>query len=505
MWLRTVAAALGWLASGVALDAHAAPPAVDFDIPAGSLVDSLDQFGEQSGLQVVYDFALIGDRHASAIVGVMPPREALDRFLAGSGLAWSFVNDGTVVLRPAVAQRAQARRTARTRAPRLDDQGNALTGITVVGSSHGALPNKPSAASFGLDKSVLATPRSVSLVSVETIDLLGLSAVEDLVRVVPGVYTTTRWGIQGSIDVRNVPADTYFRGMKRLNLQGHGRSVLAAMETIEIVKGPPSPIFGMGKIGGYTNMVPKSVRAAERRLSHRAAGLRPGDRGLVRKIAKCRSVSADRCRFEHEQGGYYLYGLFEDSDTFIERVPVGQRVLQGAVSRRRRDRRVSARSGRELAALAHGRRIDRPLHAGARGHGALHARRCRSWTSTRTTTAGSAISKCTRARPCEGASLRATRRCGSTSRGRRARTALPLPLEELPSVAGIPQSLYDYLVAAPGGGPDRPAARAGTGRTDADLGLRPGRVRARSAHRRVRHARSAPRRVRSSGTCRRTS
>ena len=49
--------------------------------------------------------------------------------------------------------------------------------------------------------------------------------------------------------------------MKRLTLQGHGRSVLAAMDTIEIVGGPTSPIYGMGKIGGYVNVVPKSGRA----------------------------------------------------------------------------------------------------------------------------------------------------------------------------------------------------------------------------------------------------
>ena len=39
--------------------------------------------------------------------------------------------------------------------------------------------------------------------------------------------------------------------------------MLAAMDTIEVVKGPPSPIYGMGKIGGYTNMVPKAGRAAK--------------------------------------------------------------------------------------------------------------------------------------------------------------------------------------------------------------------------------------------------
>jgi iron complex outermembrane receptor protein len=314
----------------LSLVARAAPPAVEFDIPAGALADSLDQFGEQSGLQVVYDFGLIGDRGASAVVGTMPPREALDRFLAGSGLAWSFVNDGTVVLRRAAVERAPPRRSPRDGAPHFDGEGNALTGLTVVASAYGALPAKPTGAS-GFEKSALATPRSVSLVSVETIDLLGLSAVEDLVRVVPGVFTTTRWGIQGSIDIRNVPADTYFRGMKRLNLQGHGRSVLAAMETIEVVKGPPPPIYGMGKIGGYTNMVPKSMRAAN-------GGYLSAPQGFAQAI----SGSYDRTEMsfgvggplplEHEQGGYYVYGLFEDSGTFIEQVPVGQRVLQGAVS-----------------------------------------------------------------------------------------------------------------------------------------------------------------------------
>ena len=100
----------------LSFEARGATPAVEFDIPAGTLVDSLDQFGEQSGLQVVYDFGEIGDRSAAAVVGTMPPREALDRFLAGSGLAWSFVNDGTVVLRRAAVERAPPRRSAARRA-----------------------------------------------------------------------------------------------------------------------------------------------------------------------------------------------------------------------------------------------------------------------------------------------------------------------------------------------------------------------------------------------------
>jgi len=87
------------------------------------------------------------------------------------------------------------------------------------------LPNAPSTSAFGFSKQLIETPRSVSSVSSETIELFGLSAVEDLVRLVPSTFTTTRFGIQGSVDVRNVPADFHFRGMKRLSRQGHGRSV----------------------------------------------------------------------------------------------------------------------------------------------------------------------------------------------------------------------------------------------------------------------------------------
>ena len=193
------------------------------------------------------------------------------------------------------------------------------------------LPNAPSNSSFGFDKPLLETPRSVSVISEQTIDLFGLSAVEDLVKVVPGVYTTTRFGIQGGVDIRNVPADTYFRGMKRLNLQGHGRSVLAAMDTIEIVKGPPSPIYGMGKIGGYTNMVPKSGRAAEGGYLARPVGFASGITGAYGRRESSFGLGGP-LPLSGRDGGYYVYALAEESGTFAEQVDVGQRVVQAATA-----------------------------------------------------------------------------------------------------------------------------------------------------------------------------
>jgi outer membrane receptor protein involved in Fe transport len=194
--------------------------------------------------------------------------------------------------------------------------------IVVTADPNRILPNAPSESSFGFNKPLLETPRSISIISEETIDLFGLSAVEDLVKVVPGVFTTTRFGIQGGIDVRNVAADTYFRGMKRLNLQGHGRSVLAAMDTIEVIKGPPSPIYGMGKIGGYTNMVPKAGRAAEGGYLDRPQGFASGISGSYERAESSFGIGGP-LGFDARQGGYYVYGLAEESETFAEQVDVG--------------------------------------------------------------------------------------------------------------------------------------------------------------------------------------
>lgn len=193
------------------------------------------------------------------------------------------------------------------------------------------LPNRETESVFGFNKSMQDTPRSVSYVSGEVIDKFALSAVEDLVRVVPGVFTVTRFGIQGGIDVRNVPADTYFRGMKRINLQGHGRSVLAAMDSIEVVKGPPSPIYGMGKIGGYTNMVPKVGKAKTGGYLRENEGVFQVIGGSYGKLETSAGLGGP-LKMGNKKGGFYVYGLYEHSDSFVRDVSVEQKILQGAVS-----------------------------------------------------------------------------------------------------------------------------------------------------------------------------
>jgi outer membrane receptor protein involved in Fe transport len=249
--------------------------------------------------------------------------------------------------------------------------------------------------------------------------------------------------------------------MKRLNLQGHGRSVLAAMETIEVVKGPPSPIYGMGKIGGYTNMVPRSVRAANGSYLSSPEGFVQGVSGSFDRSEMSFGVGGP-LPLEAKQAGYYVYGLFEDSGSYIERVPIDQGVLQAAISvddfagklrletgvNLQRSRTAGALIGRFTQDLADTGRYIRgsPLvELDANGNGRIGYLEMY---------AGSPV-------------------LGSVSSGNQALRqfwAWPthpdgsyVPLEEFASVPGIPQAMYDYLVAHPEADPSGLLRAAGPG------------------------------------------
>jgi outer membrane receptor protein involved in Fe transport len=192
------------------------------------------------------------------------------------------------------------------------------------------LPNKDSQSSFGFTKSILDTPRSVDYLSSQEIELLGITNVEDLMRAIPGVDTNFRYGLQGGVWVRGVVGDTYWRGMKELTQLGTTRTTFDGMDSIEIVKGPPAPIYGMGKIGGYTNYVPKAGRSATGAYLTKPEGFIEANVGSYQDYQTSFGIGGP-FNPGGKQGGYYIYGLVEDGNTFVELVPTRQKILQGSV------------------------------------------------------------------------------------------------------------------------------------------------------------------------------
>src|SRR5690348_10384856 len=97
------------VALGTATAVLAAPPSSgadtsthSFHISAGPLADAFHQFIAQSGLQVLYDPALVEGHAAARIDSVSTSRAVLDALLRNTGLTYEFTDSGTVVIKRAL-------------------------------------------------------------------------------------------------------------------------------------------------------------------------------------------------------------------------------------------------------------------------------------------------------------------------------------------------------------------------------------------------------------------
>ena len=118
-------------------------------------------------------------------------------------------------------------------------------------------------AAFGLDKPLIETPRAITLVSDTTIARYGITGVDDLTAITPSAYTASYYGVDGSVSLRGTLAENYFRGFKRAENRGTYSTPLADAAGIEILRGPPSPVYGAGKVGGLVNFLPKTAAATD--------------------------------------------------------------------------------------------------------------------------------------------------------------------------------------------------------------------------------------------------
>lgn len=193
----------------------------------------------------------------------------------------------------------------------------------------GILPTEPVDSVFGFDKSLLETPRSVTVLSDELMSNYGIENALDVSKVVPSTFTTSIFGINGNVNIRGVASDTYFRGVKRLENTQLFPSPITAMSRLDVVRGPPSPIYGPGKVGGYTNFVPKSARASTGKYLESPTGKVSFTSGSYDKKAGSAEVGGP-FTFRGRTGGYYIYASAEDSDTYYENVPFEQYILQSS-------------------------------------------------------------------------------------------------------------------------------------------------------------------------------
>src|ERR1700733_8100151 len=137
-------------------------------------------------------------------------------------------------------------------------QSDTVETVVVTGDQAHLIQIQPDDTAIGIAKPLLETPRAVTAVSDTTLDRYGVTGVDTLSAITPSAYTASYYGVEGAVNLRGTLAESYFRGFKRVENRGTYSTPLGDAAEIEILRGPPSPVYGAGKVGGLVNFIPKS-------------------------------------------------------------------------------------------------------------------------------------------------------------------------------------------------------------------------------------------------------
>jgi iron complex outermembrane receptor protein len=204
---------------------------------------------------------------------------------------------------------------------------DSLQEIVVSGDRLDVIPTKPLDSVFGFGKPILETPRSVTSISSELLEKTIITGINDLVALTPGAFTESFFGVAGSLDVRGSPGENYFRGMRRISNPGNYPTAIGASDSIDIVRGPASPIFSPSQIGGYLNFVPKSAMTSSGELLTEQVGKIEATGGSWGKKVLSAEVGGPTSLFGKELG-YYLYAQSENSGSYYQNTATQQSILQ---------------------------------------------------------------------------------------------------------------------------------------------------------------------------------
>ncbi|THU01937.1 TonB-dependent siderophore receptor [Lampropedia puyangensis] len=274
--LRPIAAAvaqlalIGGIGAGVAMHAaQAQTPAAAttqaYNIPAAALQEVLAQLGASSGLIIQYDAALLEGLRSQGVQGTFAPAVALQQALRGTGVEAVSQGGGAYALRAQPAQQVSA----------AHGQAEALTEVVVssaisesdASSEYTGMyaPVGQSNTASRMDLRLQETPQSVSVITHQQIDELGLQTVDDVLLHTTGVTAATAapgGGYQFTsrgFDITNMQVDG-LQGSYRATGRGpFNASILdsSLYDRVEVVRGATGLVTGAGDPSAVVNMVRK--------------------------------------------------------------------------------------------------------------------------------------------------------------------------------------------------------------------------------------------------------
>ena len=210
------------------------------------------------------------------------------------------------------------------------DVGSATDTVTVSADS-GFVPYGSNAGSK-TNALLIEVPQLISIVSQQEMEARGVTTVNEALRYTPGIQAD-EYGVEPRFDwlkIRGFDAQTFgiFRDGMRFNSLA-GKLDPFELESVEVLKGPSSVLYGEIPPGGLINQVTKRPSAERSTVIEGQFGSYDRRQGAIDTTGS----------FDHQQVfRYRLLGLIRDSDTQTNFTPDNRRLIAPSLTWHPNDR-----------------------------------------------------------------------------------------------------------------------------------------------------------------------
>lgn len=210
------------------------------DIPPGELKPALDQYAQQTGVQLLYRVDDVQGRRSSGVQGQRDRQQALDALLAGTGLSVRQDNGAMVIFREAAGSSAPTPKAGAA------GQDNELNTVTVTAQKRA--------------QSAQDVPIAMTALSARSLEAHRVQNLQDVARLTPGLLVSSFSQANPTIAIRGVSNTFSQIGVNKpvgvfvddvfIPRNSAAAFELFDLESIAILKGPQGTLFGRNVTGG---------------------------------------------------------------------------------------------------------------------------------------------------------------------------------------------------------------------------------------------------------------
>ncbi|MBW7902884.1 MAG: TonB-dependent siderophore receptor [Rhodocyclaceae bacterium] len=224
---------------------HAQQATWDFDIPAQPASQVLDALSRQTGLAPFFADGAVKGVQSPGVKGKLTLREALDKALAGTGLAYQFTAEKAVAIKAAAG-------TAGIKA---------LPTLVITAEKENSYKSPTATVASKLPASPREIPYSVSVLTRQQMDEQNMMTIWDAMSQMTGTQAIWNDTDQGQFHARGGAMNIQYDGMPSLYpLSGSQQFDLAMYERVEVQRGPAGVLQGSGFFSGTVNLVRKAPK-----------------------------------------------------------------------------------------------------------------------------------------------------------------------------------------------------------------------------------------------------